>query len=247
MATAKKTVRLAALADVHCTKGSQGQLQPLFAEIAAQADVMLLCGDLTDYGQLEEAHVLVRELANAKIPVVAVLGNHDHEAGRAAEVSAILCEAGINLLDGETCEVMGVGFAGVKGFGGGFGPRQLSPWGEAAIKQFVHEAVEEALRLERALGRLETDQRIVLLHYAPIQTTVEGEPPETFPFLGSSRLEEPLARYPVQAVFHGHAHHGQPEGKASGHIPVFNVALPLLKKVKPEATPYRLFEVPVAA
>lgn len=244
MPTGKKSVRLAALADVHCTKTSQGHLQPLFAEVAATADVMLLCGDLTDYGQTEEAHVLVHELATAKVPVVAVLGNHDYEAGKAVEVAAILCEAGINLLDGETCEVMGVGFAGVKGFGGGFGPRQLSPWGEEAIKRFVHEAVEEALRLERALGRLETEQRIVLLHYAPIQTTVEGEPPETFPFLGSSRLEEPLARYPVQAVFHGHAHHGQPEGKASGSIPVYNVALPLLRK---NGLPYRIFEVPVAA
>ena len=244
MPSAKKSVRLAALADVHCTKNSQGQLQPLFAEVASKADVMLLCGDLTDYGQPEEAHVLVRELANAKVPVVAVLGNHDHEAGRPEEVTSILCEAGINVLEGETCELLGVGFAGVKGFGGGFGPRQLSPWGEKAIKEFVHEAVEEALQLERALGRLETEQRIVLLHYAPIQATVEGEPPETFPFLGSSRLEEPLGRYPLQAVFHGHAHHGQPEGKANGSIPVFNVAMPLLKK---SGQHYRIFEVPVAA
>jgi len=170
------------------------------------------------------------------------------ESGKADEVSAIICEAGVNLLDGEVCEVHGVGFAGVKGFCGGFGAHQLSPWGEPAIKTFVHEAVDEALKLERALGRLETDQRIVLMHYSPIKPTVEGEPPETFPFLGSSRLEEPLTRYPVQAVFHGHAHHGRPEGKAMGNIPVFNVALPLMKKIHADGSaPFRIFEVPVPA
>jgi Icc-related predicted phosphoesterase len=248
VATTKKSTRLAALADVHCTRTARGTLQPLFATAAARADVMLLCGDLTDYGQPEEAHVLAQELATARIPVVAVLGNHDFESGKADEVSAIICEAGVNLLDGEVCEVHGVGFAGVKGFCGGFGAHQLSPWGEPAIKTFVHEAVDEALKLERALGRLETDQRIVLMHYSPIKPTVEGEPPETFPFLGSSRLEEPLTRYPVQAVFHGHAHHGRPEGKAMGNIPVFNVALPLMKKIHADGSaPFRIFEVPVPA
>jgi Icc-related predicted phosphoesterase len=242
----RRAVRVAALADLHCHKGSQGQLAPLFAEAAAAADVLVMCGDLTDYGQPEEAHVLVRELTGAKIPMVAVLGNHDHESGKHAEVSEILCQAGVNVLDGEACEVHGIGFAGVKGFCGGFGQRMLSPWGESAIKNFVHEGVEEALRLERALQRLTARQRIVLLHYAPIRATVEGESPETFPFLGSSRLEEPLTRFPVAAVFHGHAHVGSPEGATSNGVPVYNVSLPLMRKHYPDKPPFRIFELRAA-
>jgi len=243
----RKNVRLAALADVHCTKTARGTLQPLFADVAAHADVMLLCGDLTDYGQPEEAQVLAHELAGAKIPVVAVLGNHDFESGKADEVSAIICEAGVDLLDGEVCEVLGIGFAGVKGFCGGFGQRQLSPWGEPAIKTFVHEAVEEALKLESALARLSTAQRVVLMHYSPVASTVEGEPREVYPFLGSSRLEEPLTHYPVTVVFHGHAHHGRPEGATRSGVPVYNVALPLLQQAYPERPGFRVLELPVAA
>jgi Icc-related predicted phosphoesterase len=239
----RRGVRIAALADLHCSKSSQGQLAPLFAEAAAAAQVLLMCGDLTDYGHPEEAHILVKELTGAKIPMVAVLGNHDHESGKHEEVTAILCEAGVNVLDGEACELHGIGFAGVKGFGGGFGQRMLSPWGESAIKNFVREAVEEGLRLERALQRLTTRQRIAIMHYAPIRATVEGESPETFPFLGSSRLEEPLTRYPVAAVFHGHAHVGSPEGATGSGVPVYNVSLPLMRKHYPERPPFRIFEV----
>jgi Icc-related predicted phosphoesterase len=242
----RRGVRIAALADLHCSKGSQGQLAPLFAEAAAAAQVLLICGDLTDYGQPDEAHVLVKELTGAKIPIVAVLGNHDHESGKHEEVTAILCEAGVNVLDGETYELHGIGFAGVKGFGGGFGQRMLAPWGESAIKNFVHEAVEEGLRLERALQRLTTRQRIALMHYAPIRATVEGESPETFAFLGSSRLEEPLSRYPVAAVFHGHAHVGSPEGATSSGVPVYNVSLPLMRKHYPDRPPFRIFEIRAA-
>jgi Icc-related predicted phosphoesterase len=242
----RRGVRIAALADLHCAKGSQGQLAPLFAEAAAAADVLVMCGDLTDYGQPEEAHTLVKELTGAKIPMVAVLGNHDHESGKHEEVTAILCEAGVNVLDGEACEINGVGFAGVKGFGGGFGQRMLSAWGESAIKNFVREGVEEGLRLERALQRLSTRQRIAVLHYAPIRATVEGESPETFPFLGSSRLEEPLTRYPVAAVFHGHAHVGSPEGATSNGVPVYNVSLPLMRKHYPDQPPFRIFEIRAA-
>ena len=158
-----------------------------------------------------------------------VLGNHDYESGAVGEVRKILTEAGIRLLDGETVEVQGIGFAGVKGFAGGFGRGVLGPWGEDAVKRFVHEAVEEALKLESALARLRTPTRIALLHYAPIADTVEGEPREIFPYLGCSRLEEPLSRYPVTAVFHGHAHHGQPEGRTSSGSPVYNVSLPLAR------------------
>jgi Icc-related predicted phosphoesterase len=240
----RETVRIAALADLHCSKGSAGTLAPLFAEVASAADVLVMCGDLTDYGLPEEAHILVKEMAGARMPMVAVLGNHDHESGKHEEVISILCEAGVSVLEGESCEIRGVGFAGAKGFGGGFGQRMLSPWGEAAIKAFVHEAIEEALRLELALGKLTTPSRIAVLHYAPIRATVEGESPETFAFLGSSRLEEPLTRYPVAAVFHGHAHVGSPEGTIGDHVPVYNVSIPLMKRAYPDAPPFRIFEVP---
>ena len=240
---AKQTVRIAAVGDIHCTKTSQGELAPLFSQASEQADVLLLCGDLTDYGLPEEAHVLVKELTAARIPAIAVFGNHDYESGQEDEVKEILEQAGVKILDGEACEIAGVGFAGVKGFAGGFGSKALGAWGEAGIKRFVHEAVDEALKLEAALARLETSHRIAILHYAPIQETVEGEPSEIFPFLGSSRLEEPLNRYSVTAAFHGHAHNGQLAGHTSSNIPVYNVSLPLLKKANPDHPYFHLLEV----
>ena len=244
MPTGEDKVRVAAMADIHCTRTSQGALQGLFAAISERADVFLLCGDLTDYGLPEEAHTLANELtASMKIPMIAVLGNHDYESGKQAEIQRIFSDAGIHILDGDACEVHGIGFAGVKGFAGGFGRGTLEPWGEPTIKHFVHEAVDEALKLEAALARLHTVQRVVLMHYAPIQTTVEGEPPEVFAFLGSGRLEDPLNRYPVTVVFHGHAHHGAPEGRTRGGVPVYNVAVPVLRKAYPDHPPFRLFEV----
>ena len=246
MTSGNDVIRLAAMGDIHCTKSSQGALQPLFAQIAREADVLLLCGDLVDYGLPEEAHVLVNELAVAKIPKIGVLGNHDYECGREQEVKQILCDGGVQLLDGDACEVDGIGFAGVKGFGGGFDERALQPWGERAIKEYVQEAVDEALRLESALARLRTRQKIALLHYSPIRATVEGEPLEIFPFLGSSRLEEPINRYHVTAVFHGHAHHGHPEGRTSLDIPVYNVSMPLLRRTYPDRPPFRVLEIKVA-
>jgi len=239
------TARIAAMADVHCTTTSGGTLAPLFAEASAHADVIVLAGDLTDYGLPDEAIVLARELRVATAPVVAVLGNHDYESGRQAEVRTILREAGVRMLDGDACEVAGVGFAGVKGFVGGFGERALGPWGEDTIKRVVQEAVDEALKLETALARLRMPQRIAVLHYAPIAATVEGEPEVIYPFLGSSRLEEPLDRYPVTAVFHGHAHRGRPEGRTRGGVPVHNVALPLLREAFPDRPPYLVLEVPI--
>ena len=247
MTAPRETIRLAAVADLHCARTSSGGLASLFTEAASQADVLLLGGDLTDYGLPDEARVLARELSVVKIPSLAVLGNHDCESGHEAEVVEILVEAGVQMLDGDSVEVGGVGFAGVKGFCGGFGRRTLEPWGEAATKAFVHEAVGEALKLERALARLRTPQRVALLHYAPIEATVEGEPRELFPFLGSSRLEEPLNRYQVTVAFHGHAHRGAPEGRTSAGIPVFNVAMPLLRRVLSDAMPIRILEIPALA
>jgi len=240
-------VRIAALSDIHYSKSSQGSFQPLFSQIAEAADVLILAGDLTDYGLAEEARILAKDLAQVKIPVVGVLGNHDFEADEEKEIARILTDVGVHMLDGDTWEFRGVGFAGVRGFCGGFGRGALGPWGEQIIKAFVHEAVEEALKLESALARLATDHRIVVMHYAPIRATVEGEPLEIFPFLGSSRLEDPLSRFEVTAVFHGHAHKGAPEGKTQTGIPVFNVAYPVLKTNYPEQPPFRLFEVHTAS
>jgi Icc-related predicted phosphoesterase len=240
-------VRIAAVGDVHCTKTSEGALLPLFGQMADSADVIALCGDLVDYGLPEETQVLAKELNAAikhNVQVVAVLGNHDFEGGQPETVKQILCDAGVTVLDGDAVEVHGVGFAGTKGFCGGFGRRALEPWGEPAIKAFVREALDETLKLESALARLRTPHRIALLHYAPIQGTVEGEPLEIFPFLGSSRLEEPINRYEVSAVLHGHAHHGSPEGRTSTNIPVYNVSMSLLRRTYPDRPAFRILEVP---
>jgi Icc-related predicted phosphoesterase len=242
--TTNGVVRVAAISDIHYTKTSQGALQSLFAAITDSADVLVLAGDLTDYGLSEEAKVLAKDLTSTlKIPAVGVLGNHDFEAGEEKEISRILSDAGVRMLDGDTYEVHGVGFAGVRGFCGGFGRGALGAWGESVIKAFVHEAIAEALKLEAALARLKTEHRIAVLHYAPIRETVEGEPLEIYPFLGSSRLEEPLSRYDVTAVFHGHAHSGALEGKTAKGIPVYNVSLPLLKERFPDRPAFRLLEV----
>jgi Icc-related predicted phosphoesterase len=244
----KGFVRLAAVGDLHYGKGSRGSLQPLFAAVTRlEADILVLCGDLTDYGLAEEATELARELAaGVKIPIVGVLGNHDYHSDAVADVRRILTESGVHLLDGETVEVLGIGFAGVKGFAGGFGRGVLGPWGEEAIKAFVREAVNESLKLESALARLRTPSRIALLHYAPIAETVEGEPREIYPYLGCSRLEEPLSRYEVTAVFHGHAHHGTLKGKTSSGTPVFNVSLPLLVATQADQ-PVSVLDVALAA
>jgi Icc-related predicted phosphoesterase len=238
-------VRVAALGDLHCGKTSQGSYQALFARIAESADLLLIAGDLTDYGLPDEARILARELSSLRIPVAGVLGNHDVESDRQHEVREILTGAGMVVLDGDACELLGIGIAGVKGFGGGFGKRALGPWGESIIKQFVHEAVNEALKLEAALARLRTSRMIALLHYAPVAETVDGEPPEIYPFLGSSRLEEPLGRYPVSMVFHGHAHRGQLEGRTKTNVPVYNVSMPLLTRTFPDRLPFRVFDVTV--
>jgi Icc-related predicted phosphoesterase len=212
--------------------------------VAESADILVISGDLTDYGLPEEARVLARELSSLRIPAAAVFGNHDVESDRQQEIREILSDAGVVMLDGDATELAGVGIAGVKGFGGGFGQRALGPWGESTIKLFVHEAVNEALKLEAALARLRTSQIVALLHYAPIQQTVDGEPLEIYPFLGSSRLEEPLGRYPVSLVFHGHAHRGQLEGRTKANVPVYNVSMPLLTRSFPDRAPFRVFEVP---
>ena len=237
-----KTIRIAAVGDLHCTKNSAGSFHSLFTRIGECADLLILPGDLLNYGLPEEAHVLARELSVLKIPMVGVLGNHDVESGRETEVKDILSAAGLTLLDGTAYEFHGIGIAGVKGFIGGFGERSLQPWGEEMIKNLVRETVDEAIKLESALATLRTLHRIAVLHYAPIVDTVDGEPREICPFRGSSRLEEPLHRYPVAAVFHGHAHRGRLEGRIK-EIPVFNGSMPLRLRSFPDRPPFRIFEV----
>jgi Icc-related predicted phosphoesterase len=243
MANDKPQLRLGVVADIHCTRKAVDSTRNLLSAMARQTDILLLGGDLCDAGLPEEAEILAREISGLKIPIVAVLGNHDFEAGKADEILEILSNAGVNVLDGKSCEIEGIGFAGAKGFGGGFGEKALQPWGESTIKAFVQEAVEEALKLESALAALRTTRRIALLHYSPIVETVMGEPPEIFPFLGSSRLEDPLNRYPVAAVFHGHAHRGTSEGLTKTGIPVFNVAKSVLQNTFSDAPPFKIFAI----
>jgi len=243
----KDVVRVAAIGDLHYGRTtSAGSLQPLFAQISESADVLAIAGDLTDYGLVEEARGFAKELAAVHIPIVAVLGNHDVESNQQAEITAIFKDAGVAMLDGESVEIQGIGFAGIKGFCGGFGRRALGPWGEDIIKKFVHEAVDEALKLESALARLRSEHIVALIHYAPIQATVEGEPCEIYPFLGCSRLEDPLTRFPISAVVHGHAHHGAPEGRTRTNVPVYNVSASLMREHFPDR-PFRIIEVGPAA
>ena len=238
---AERPLRIAATADLHYGKHSRGMLHDAFAEISGSADILLLCGDLTDYGLPEEADELVADIrAAVRIPILAVLGNHDFESSQPEAISKVLDEAGVNVLNGEAIEIAGVGFAGIAGFGGGFGRRMLNAWGEPLIKQFVQESISHAVRLEQALGKLQSEKRIVVLHYSPIRTTLEGEDPEIYAFLGSSRLEEPINRFKATAVFHGHAHNGILDGKTSTGIPVYNVSAPALLKT---GKPYRIVEV----
>jgi Icc-related predicted phosphoesterase len=233
----KKEIRFAAVGDLHCTEASAGALRNFFAQASEAADALLLCGDLTDYGTPREAKVLADELSVVSVPMVAVLGNHDYESGVPDEVRRTLQGAGVQVLDGEAIELHGIGIAGAKGFAGGFGRASLGNWGEPATKQFVNEALREAMKLESALAKLRTRRRIALLHYAPIAATVQGEPPEIFAFLGSSRLEDPLLRYPVDMVLHGHAHRGTLEGST--------VAKPLLQRCFADRPPFRVLTLPV--
>lgn len=240
-----RTVRIAAVADIHVAAGPAPIVQSLLSSLPSAADVLLLCGDLTHHGLAEEGELVARSFGVLSIPVLAVLGNHDYHSDQQEGIRRVLTQAGIQVLDGDATVVHGIGFAGVKGFASGFGRRMLEPWGEPIVKQFVHEAVNEGLKMGSALARLTTPQRIAMLHYSPILETVEGEPAEIHAFLGSTHLEEPLDRFGVTAAFHGHAHHGRPEGRTRSGAPVYNVSLPLLTSLTPEGPPFRLIEVVV--
>ncbi len=243
MSAKPDSVRVAAVGDLHVHQNSPDNLQELFDKVSQNADVLALCGDLTHLGLPEEAKRLANELRSCRVPVVAVLGNHDYQSGRAEEVKKVLRAGKVVILEEtETFELKGVGFAGTKGFGGGFDKHMLTPFGEEPIKHFVNEAVNESLRLEVALNSLRTEKTVVVLHYAPVAATVAGEPPEIFPFLGSSRLAETIDHFDVNAVFHGHAHHGTYQGKTMKGTPVYNCCLQLVRRVNPDR-PYALVEV----
>jgi Icc-related predicted phosphoesterase len=244
MEETKKT-RIAAVADIHVKESDKGRWVNCFKEASKQADVLLICGDLTDTGDEVEAQVLAEELKACSVPVVGVLGNHDYEKGRHKLIRQIVQNENVHILNGESVVVADIGFAGVKGFGGGFDNHMLSMFGEGAMKAFVQEAVDEALHLDRALARLDAIQhnikKIAVLHYSPIKATIIGEPEPIYPFLGCSRLAEPLTRRQVVAAFHGHAHVGTLEGEAAGGVKVFNVAKPILVKAG-YSLPFFMFE-----
>ena len=233
-------LKVAAIGDLHVKEDGTASFRELFGEISRSADVLVIAGDLTDLGRPREAEILAEDLRACSIPVVAVLGNHDYECGCVEEVSHILRQAGVRLLDGQTTEIEGVGFVGVKGFAGGFGRRMLGSFGEPAIKAMVAEGVNEAIRLENAMRQVRSERALVILHYAPIPETIAGEPLEIFPFLGSSRLAETIDRFRVSAVVHGHAHRGAYEGRTPGGAPVYNVAMHI---EKPNGRPYALLEI----
>lgn len=230
----------ACVGDIHAHEEKPGSVREMFAHVSEQARALVLCGDLTDTGTPRQAELLAEELRGCTVPIIGVLGNHDYESGQSEVIKETLNQAGVRILDGQCCEVEGVSFVGVKGFGGGFGRRMLGSFGEPAIKTFVAEAVNEAMKLENALREATNKCSVVVLHYTPIAETAEGEPPELYPFLGCSRLAETIDRYSVAAVVHGHAHRGKYQGRTPGGAPVYNVALSV---AKPSGQPYALISL----
>lgn len=235
-------MRVAATADLHFTPARFTALHDQLNRVRDEADVFVVAGDLTNYGKPEEMEPLLNVLVRLRLPVIVVLGNHDYESERQVDLMRMLTQEGIKVLDGSAYERDGVGFAGTKGFVGGFGRGVLTAFGEPEIKTFVRAGIDEALRLERAMSQLRTKKRVVVLHYAPIVTTVEGEHPEIYPFLGTSRLAEVIDRHGADLVVHGHAHNGRCDGKTPGGVPVHNVAITLLQAQNPSAV-YRVFDV----
>ncbi|ASY58328.1 MULTISPECIES: metallophosphoesterase family protein [Sinorhizobium] len=232
-------VKVAAVADLHMKEDGSVSFTDLFSEVSKVADVLVIAGDLTDLGKPAEAELLAADLKYCTVPVVAVLGNHDHQCDAVEEISSIFMRAGVHLLDGQAVEIAGIGFAGTKGFVGGFGRHMLGSFGEAALKTMVSATVDEAMRLENALRKTSAEHSVVVLHYAPIAETVAGEPEEIYPFLGSSRFAETIDRFRVSAVVHGHAHKGTYKGTTPGGAPVFNVAAHV---EKPTGRPYAILE-----
>ena len=235
-------MKAAAIGDLHVTEDSVAPYRRMFEEISDQADVLLLCGDLTNFGKISEAEILAEDIRHCTIPVLGVLGNHDYECGVHEDVARILHEGGMIVLDEQAHEIDGVGFAGVKGFIGGFGRGELAPFGEPEIKAFVDIANNEARKLENGLRSLRTEKAVAVLHYSPIVGTLVGEPIEIFQYLGSQRLADAIDRFDnISFVVHGHAHHGTYEGKTLRGTPVYNVAQFVLRDTL--GKPYTILEI----
>jgi Icc-related predicted phosphoesterase len=225
-------MRIAAVGDLHCRADTRRNIAVALRGADRDADVLLLAGDLTDHGTPDEAAWLAEELSQIKMEKCAVLGNHDYESGCQDLVRQKLGEVGVHVLDGEPWALNDLGVAGVKGFAGGFDHAQLQRFGEDVLKTFVDASIQEELKLEKALFQLRTRHRVALLHYSPCRQTLEGEPLEIYPFLGATRLAGPLDQLRPNLAFHGHAHRGALRGATPGGIPVFNVALPVLRRLE---------------
>jgi Icc-related predicted phosphoesterase len=227
-------IRVAAVGDVHMDCDLLGRYRPALAELPGLADVLLLAGDLTRHGSLSEAECVVKEFGGIGVPVIAVLGNHDHHSDLGDELSAMLVAGGVTVLEGAgtVVETPGgpLGVAGVKGFGGGFAGRCASAFGEPQMKAFVRTTEESAESLCKALVALDTPVKVALTHYSPVPDTLAGEPPEIFPFLGSYLLGEAIDAAPASLAIHGHAHAGTERGVTPGGIRVRNVAHPVIKQ-----------------
>lgn len=236
------TFRLAAVADLHSRQDQHGRFRELVKMVNGEAEGLVLGGDLTDHGLVEEAETLAEALAQLRVPCAAVLGNHDFEGNAVKDIVRVLGEVKILILDGDHAVFdRRLGVAGVKGFGGGFERSMLQAFGEPVVKAFVQEAVNEGLKLEAALAQLDVPKKVVLMHYAPIAGTTEGEDPEVRSYLGTTRLAGPCDAFGALAVFHGHSHHGAPEGRTPRGVPVYNVAMPVLKRVLDRR--FRVFEL----
>jgi Icc-related predicted phosphoesterase len=235
-------MRIAATADIHFSPPSYDHVREPLAKVREEADVLVIAGDLTNYGTVEEMHSLLNALVRLRLPIIAVMGNHDYESGQEHELARMMSEEGIKVLDGSSYERDGIGFAGTKGFPGGFGRGVLTPFGEREVKAFVQASLDETLKLERALSMLRAPKIVIVTHYAPVAETVQGEPQEIWPYLGNSRLAEVIDRHQAAMALHGHAHHGRLAGKTMAGVPVYNVAMSLLMAQEP-AKPYRVFEI----
>jgi Icc-related predicted phosphoesterase len=235
-------MRVAAVGDVHVGTDSQDMVAEGFATVHEHADVLLLAGDLTRCGEPAEVKLLAEILAPLPLPIVAVLGNHDYHADLVDEVVATLRNADVEVLEGTTTVVTvgtaTLGIAGTKGFGGGFTGASAAEFGEPVMKDFARSTDHFAARLERGLRQVaDADQRIALLHYAPVRDTLRGEHPEVYPFLGSYLLGEAVDRAGADLVLHGHAHRGTERGMTPGGVRVRNVAQPVIRAA------YRVFDL----
>ena len=236
-------LRIAAIGDIHIKHDSKFISTGNFEDLNKNADILLLCGDLTNMGTPDEARVLSSLLRKLHIPVAGVFGNHDYTSDQPDEVRKILKEEGhLIFLDETPYQLIDISFVGVKGFGGGFDNHMLSAFGEPALKQYVHEVINETLKLEGLLSQSTTDKKVVVMHYSPIKETCVGEPVEIYSFLGSSHLVEPINNLNADIVFHGHAHYGTHQGKTLKNIPVYNVSQEVLRKENPENL-WKIFEL----